>query len=305
LALDDLSTGQYKNIESHFQNPQFSFIEGSIRDEKLLDRLMCQSSVVVHLAAMVGVQLIVEQPLKTLETNVMGTHAVLQSAAKYGCRVLLASTSEVYGKGLRIPFAEQDDVVLGPTSKSRWGYAAGKMVDEFMALAFHQERELEAVIFRLFNTVGPRQSAQYGMVIPRFVRQALSGDPITIFGDGTQSRCFCDVRDVVRGIMGLANHSELAGQVFNIGGTEEITIGELAQLVKQLTHSDSPLVTIPYSDAYPAGFEDMQRRVPDTSLIENTLAWKPRYNLREILLDVIEHERRTMKIAPPIVDCAS
>ena len=234
LAIDDLSTGTMKNIRHLHDNPHFHFARANITDEIVMDRLASQANIIVHLAAAVGVKLIVERPVYTIETNVIGTGAVLQAALRYNCRVLLASTSEVYGKGSKFPFGEEDDVLLGTTSKSRWAYAASKMVDEFLALAYHREHGLEAVPFRLFNTVGPRQTGRYGMVIPRFIDQALQGEPITVYGDGSQSRCFCDVRDVVRAVMSLAQHTEVSGQLYNIGSTEEITILELAQSRERL-----------------------------------------------------------------------
>lgn len=265
LVIDDLSTGRYANIARHAGNPRFHFARASILDGIVLDRLASQADVIVHLAAAVGVQLIVQQPVHTIETNVMGTEAVLKAALRYGCRVLVASTSEVYGKGSRIPFAEDDDVLLGPSSRSRWSYAASKMVDEFLALAYQDEYGLEVVPVRLFNTVGPRQTGRYGMVIPRFVGQALAGEPITVYGDGQQSRCFCAVGDVVAALVGLSAHPEAPGRVYNVGSDEETTIMALAERVRALTGSVSPIVTVPYAEAYAPGFEDMQRRVPDTA----------------------------------------
>ena len=220
---------------------------------------------------------------------------MLQSALRYGSRVLLASTSEVYGKGAKIPFNEKDDVLLGATDKSRWSYAASKMVDEFLALAYQREYGLEVVPFRLFNTVGPRQTGRYGMVIPRLVRQALKGEPITVYGDGTQTRCFCDVRDVVQALIELAQHADAPGRVYNIGSTEEISILELAQRVKAVTGSDSPIVNVPYAEAYAPGFEDMQRRVPDTSRLQSLINWRPRYSLAEILQSVVAYERQAIE----------
>ncbi len=291
LVLDDLSTGRIENIGHLISQPDFQFVRASILDAIVMDRLASRADTIIHLAAAVGVQLIVERPVHTIETNVMGTEAVLKSALRYGCRVLLASTSEVYGKGSRIPFAEGDDVLLGATSKSRWGYAASKMVDEFLGLAYHREFGLDVVIFRLFNTVGPRQSGQYGMVVPRFVRQALRHEPITIFGDGSQSRCFCDVRDVVRAIHGLASHKAAGGRVFNIGGTEEISIRALAEKVQALTASHSEIVSIPYAEAYAPGFEDMRQRVPDTSAIRQLIEWEPAWELDNILRAVAAYEQ--------------
>lgn len=288
-VIDDLSTGQLANIAHLRANPAFQLVRASITDAVVLDRLASQADLIIHLAAAVGVQLIVERPVHTIETNVMGTDAVLRAALRYGCRTLVASSSEVYGKGSRIPFSEDDDVLLGATSRSRWAYAASKMVDEFLALAYQREYGLEVVIFRLFNTVGPRQTGRYGMVIPRMVRQALEGSPLTVYGDGTQSRCFCDVRDVVGAIMGLALHPAASGRVYNIGGTEEISIGALAERIKLLAESDAPIMHVPYAEAYAPGFEDMQRRVPDLSRISALLGWRPQRSLDEILRGVIEH----------------
>ncbi|NOX61694.1 MAG: NAD-dependent epimerase/dehydratase family protein [Chloroflexi bacterium] len=285
-VLDDLSTGRFENIAHLVGHPRFRFAIDSITNAVVLDRLASECHVIVHLAAAVGVQLIVERPVHTIETNIMGSEAVLQAAARYRAKVLIASTSEVYGKGVRVPFSEDDDVVLGPTSKSRWAYAASKMVDEFLALAYYREKGLPTIIARLFNTVGPRQRGRYGMVIPRFVSQALQGEPITVYGDGQQSRCFCDVSDVVRALMGLAEHPQAVGRVFNVGSTEEVSILELAQRVKAITGSDSPIEFIPYDQAYAPGFEDMRRRVPDTTRIRRLLDWEPRVSLDEILARV-------------------
>jgi len=292
LVIDDLSTGRYANVAHHAGNPRFHFARASIRDEIVLDRLASQADVIVHLAAAVGVKLIVQQPVHTIETNVMGTEAVLKAALRYRSRVLIASTSEVYGKGSRIPFSEDDDVLLGPSSKSRWSYAASKMVDEFLALAYRDEYGLEVVPVRLFNTVGPRQTGRYGMVIPRFVGQALAGEPITVYGDGQQSRCFCAVSDVVAALIGLSTEPAAPGRVYNVGSEEETTIMALAELVRELTGSRSPIVTIPYAEAYAPGFEDMQRRVPDTSRVRALLGWQPRLSLQETLQSVIAYEQQ-------------
>ena len=287
-VLDDLSTGRFENIQHLVGRPGFSFAIASITDFPVLDRLASESDTIVHLAAAVGVKLVVEQPVHTIETNIMGAEAVLKAAARYRAKVLIASTSEVYGKGVRVPFREEDDVVLGPTSRNRWAYAASKMVDEFLALAYHQKYQLPVVVVRLFNTVGPRQTGRYGMVIPRFVRQALAGEPITVYGDGSQSRCFCDVSDTVRGLDALLEHPGAVGKVFNVGSTEEVTILELAQRVKAITGSDSPITFIPYEQAYAPGFEDMQRRVPDISRIRALTGWEPRLHLDDILRRVTE-----------------
>ena len=305
LAIDDLSTGDFHNIVHLIRHPNFHFARAGITDSLVLDRLASQADVIVHLAAAVGVKLIVDHPVHTIETNVNGTEAVLKAALRYRCRVLIASTSEVYGKGSKIPFSEDDDVVLGATTKSRWAYAASKMVDEFLALAYFREKGLEAVIMRLFNTVGPRQTGRYGMVIPRFVSQALRGEPITVYGDGAQGRCFCDVRDIVTAIVGLAQHSNSPGSVYNIGSTEEITIRELAERTRAATQSNSQIVTVPYSEAYAPGFEDMKRRVPNIDKIRRLIGWKPQRSMNRILNDVVAYEQsiaslRTEAIAIPM-----
>lgn len=291
LAIDDLSTGSRSNIEHLLDNPAFQFARDDITNRLVLDRMASEADVIIHLAAAVGVNLVVEHPVRTIETNVMGTEAVLRVALRYGRRVLIASTSEVYGKGARIPFAEDDDVLLGSSSKSRWGYAASKMVDEFLGLAYAREFGVPVVPFRLFNTVGPRQTGRYGMVIPEFVGRALRDEPIRVFGDGTQSRCFCHVRDVVRAVVMLAEHPDAPGVVFNIGGTGEITIADLAKLVKAMAGSSSPIVTVPYDEAYAPGFEDMMRRLPDTTRIRRLTGWEPEHSLERIIQDVIDFER--------------
>ena len=290
--LDNLSTGRFENIEHLVGRPGFSFAIASITDTPVLDRLASESQAIVHLAAAVGVKLVVEQPVQTIETNIMGAEAVLKAAARYRAKVLIASTSEVYGKGVRVPFREDDDVVLGPTSRNRWAYAASKMVDEFLGLAYFQKYDLPVVIARLFNTVGPRQTGRYGMVIPRFVGQALRNEPITVYGDGSQSRCFCDVSDTVRALETLLGCDEAVGKVFNIGSTEEISILELARRVKSQLDSDSPIQFIPYDQAYAPGFEDMQRRVPDISRIQAMIDWQPRLNLNVILQRVADWQHR-------------
>ena len=291
IAIDDLSTGRLDNVASLQDHPHFHFARAGIENQVVLDRLTSEVDVVVHLAAAVGVKLIVERPVQTIETNVGGTEHVLQAALRYGCRVVIASTSEVYGKGSKIPFAEDDDVVLGSTSRSRWAYAASKMVDEFLGLAYGREYELPVVILRLFNTVGPRQTGRYGMVIPRFIHQALNGDPITVYGDGTQSRCFCDVADVVPAIIGLAEHPDSPGRVFNVGGTESISILALAERIRDLTASVSEIVQVSYEEAYAPGFEDMARREPDIGRVSQLLGWYPRVPFREILQRAIDYAR--------------
>jgi UDP-glucose 4-epimerase len=283
LAIDNLSTGRIENIQHLLGRGEFHFCRADVMSETVLDRLASEADIVVHLAASVGVELIITHPVETIENNIKGTEAVLQAALRYGSRVLIASTSEVYGKGARIPFKEDDDVLLGPTCRNRWSYAASKMVDEFLGLAYRQEYGLEVVLMRFFNTVGPRQTGQYGMVIPRFVGQAVRGEPISVYGDGSQSRCFCDVSDVVRAVAGLAMLPEADGKVVNIGGQQEISIRQLAERVKTVTGSSSSIRRIPYDEAYAPGFEDMQQRKPDTTLVEQLLGWKPRIALDETL----------------------
>src|SRR5688572_22008318 len=260
-VLDDLSTGSIDNISHLKANPRFHYTIDSVTNEPLLAELIDRCDTVVHLAAAVGVKLIVESPVRTIETNVHGTEVVLKVANKKKKKVLIASTSEVYGKSAKVPFSEDDDLVMGPTAKHRWAYACSKMIDEFLALAYWKERKLPVIVVRLFNTVGPRQTGQYGMVIPNFVRQALAGQPITVFGDGSQSRSFTYVGDRVGAMIKLAHEPRAIGDVFNIGSTSEVTIGELATRVKKMTDSASPIETVPYDVAYEAGFEDMPRRV--------------------------------------------
>ena len=292
LVIDNLSTGSIDNI-SHLKNhPRFSYVVDSVTNEPLLAELIDRSDVVFHLAAAVGVKLIVEQPVHTLETNVHGTEVVLKHANKKKKIVFIASTSEVYGKSTDVPFREEADLVLGPTAKHRWAYACSKLIDEFLALAYWKEKKLPVVIVRLFNTVGPRQTGQYGMVLPTFVRQALAGQPITVFGDGTQSRSFTYVGDVVGALATLAQEPRAIGDVFNIGSTSEVTIDELAERVKKMTKSESPIVHIPYDVAYEAGFEDMPRRVPDISKIQSLTGFAPKMSLDEIIQSVIEYVRQ-------------
>jgi UDP-glucose 4-epimerase len=291
-VLDNLSTGSIDNIAHLKSHPRFRYTIDAVENEPLLAELIDAADVVVHLAAAVGVKLIVEQPVHTIETNVHGTEVVLRHANKKKKLVLIASTSEVYGKSMAIPFREDADLVLGPTSKHRWAYACSKLIDEFLALAYWKERKLPVIIVRLFNTVGPRQTGQYGMVIPNFVRQALAGQPITVFGDGTQSRSFTYVGDVVRAMVALIDERRAIGQVFNIGNGAEITINDLAARIKTLTGSSSDIVRIPYDQAYESGFEDMPRRVPDISRIAALVGYKPTVELDEILERVIESFRQ-------------
>ncbi len=295
LVLDNLSTGSIHNILHLKQAPGFSDVVDTVTNEPLLAEMIDQSDVVFHLAAAVGVKLIVEQPVHTLETNVHGTEVVLKHANKKKKLVFIASTSEVYGKSTDVPFREEADLVLGPSAKHRWAYACSKLIDEFLALAYWKEKRLPVVIVRLFNTVGPRQTGQYGMVLPTFVRQALTGQPITVFGDGTQSRSFTYVGDVVDALARLAAEPRAIGDVFNIGGTDEVTMGDLAVRVKKMTNSESPIVHIPYDVAYEAGFEDMPRRVPDISKIQSLIGFTPKIGLDDILRSVVEHLRQHEK----------
>ena len=289
--IDNLSTGSIDNI-AHLKNTSgFSYVIDTIDNEPLLAEWIDRSDVVFHLAAAVGVKLIVERPVYTIETNVHGTEVVLKHANKKNKLVVLASTSEVYGKSTDVPFREGAELVLGATVKHRWAYACSKLLDEFLALAYWKERKLPVVIARLFNTVGPRQTGQYGMVLPTFVRQALGEQPITVFGDGRQSRSFTYVGDVVDALIGLATEPKAVGEVFNIGNTNEVTIRELAERVRTLTGSTSVIQYVPYDQAYEAGFEDMPRRVPDISKIKALLGYQPRLELDDIIRSVIEYTR--------------
>ena len=291
FVIDDLSTGSIENISHLKPHPAFHYTIESIVNEPVLAELVDRSDVVFHLAAAVGVKKIVEEPVHTIENNVHGTEVVLRHANKKKKLVLIASTSEVYGKSTEVPFREDADLVMGPTTKHRWAYACSKAIDEFLALAYWKEKRLPIVIVRLFNTVGPRQTGQYGMVIPTFVRQALAGHPITVYGDGSQSRSFTYVGDVVRALVALVGEPRAVGQVFNVGHGAEITIRALAEKVKERTGSSSPLVTVPYDQAYEAGFEDMVRRVPDISKIRALVGYEPTVGLDEILDQVIEYIR--------------
>jgi UDP-glucose 4-epimerase len=292
FVLDNLSTGSIDNIAHLKADPRFHYTIDSVTNEPLLAEMIDTCDVVVHLAAAVGVKLIVEAPVHTIETNVHGTEVVLKHANKKKKLVLIASTSEVYGKSAEVPFREDADLVLGPSEKHRWAYACSKLIDEFLALAYWKERKLPVIIVRLFNTVGPRQTGQYGMVIPNFVRQALAGQPITVFGDGTQSRSFTFVGDVVRAMVALINEPAAVGHVFNIGHGAEISINALAEKVKSLTSSPAEVVHIPYDQAYESGFEDMPRRVPDTSKLQALIGFRPTVELDEILTRVIESYRQ-------------
>ncbi len=290
--IDDLSTGRLENIQPLRANPNFSFAIDTITNELVMDRLVSECDLIFHLAAAVGVQLIISDPVRTIETNILGTHAVLKAATRYRKPVFIASTSEVYGKGERVPFHEEDDRVLGPTTKSRWSYSDSKAIDEFLGLAYHQKFGLPVTIIRFFNTVGPRQTGQYGMVVPRFVQQALRGAPLTVYGDGSQSRCFCNVRDVVRALLLLAGTPEAVGEVINVGSTEEISILELAQKVQALEgRQESEVVFVSYDEAYAPGFEDMQRRVPSIDKMARLTGWRPQISLDETIQQVLTYYR--------------
>ena len=292
LVIDNLSTGSIDNIVHLKSAAGFSYVVDSVTNEPLLAEMIDRSDVVFHLAAAVGVKLIVEQPVHTLETNVHGTEVVLKHANKKKKLVFIASTSEVYGKSTDVPFRESADLVLGPSSKHRWAYACSKLIDEFLALAYWKEKKLPVVIVRLFNTVGPRQTGQYGMVLPTFVRQALAGQPITVFGDGTQTRSFTHVGDVVDALEQLMREPRAVGEVFNIGNTVEVTIRDLAERVKKMTASDSPIHCVPYDIAYEAGFEDMPRRVPDISKIQSLVGFAPKTRLDDSIRTVIDYIRQ-------------
>lgn len=289
-VIDDLSTGRIENIQHLKGKPRFHYTIDTVHNHPLTAELVDQCDVVFHLAAAVGVKLIVESPVRTIETNVRGTEVVLSIANKKKKKVLVASTSEVYGLSTDVPFREDGNLVMGATTKGRWSYACSKAIDEFLALAYWREKKLPTVVVRLFNTVGPRQTGQYGMVIPTFVRQALSGRPITVYGDGKQSRCFGYVGDVVGALIKLMDHKDAVGNVFNIGSNEEISILQLAQRVKDLTQSDSEIVFVPYDEAYEEGFEDMPRRVPDISKVYNLVGFQPQMSLDGILETVIDYQ---------------
>ncbi|MBA2734785.1 MAG: GDP-mannose 4,6-dehydratase [Acidobacteria bacterium] len=287
FVIDDLSTGSFRNIAHLKEHPRFHYTIDSVNNQPVLAELVDQCDVIFHLAAAVGVKLIVESPVRTIETNVHGTEVVLSLASKKKKKVLVASTSEVYGLSAEVPFREDGNLVMGATTKGRWSYACSKAIDEFLALAYWREKKLPTVVVRLFNTVGPRQTGQYGMVIPTFVKQALSGQQITVYGDGKQSRCFGYVGDVVGALVELMDHEAAVGQVYNIGSNEEVTILELAKRVKELTKSDSEITFVPYDEAYEEGFEDMPRRVPDISKINSLVGFSPSMSLDGILGSVI------------------
>ncbi len=294
MAFDDLSTGAMANIDHLIGRDGFSYRIGSVTDAPLVAELVDRSDVTVHLAAAVGVRLIVERPVHTIETNVHGTEVVLGAVARKKKKILIASTSEVYGKGSRLPFSEDDDLVLGATTNSRWAYACSKALDEWLALAYARERDVPVVITRLFNTVGPRQTGRYGMVLPTFAGQALLEEPITVYGTGEQSRCFAHVRDSVEAIVRLLEEPAAVGEVFNVGADREVTMNRLAEMVREAAGSSSPIVHVPYDEAYPEGFEDIQRRVPDVGKLWRATGFRPAIPLEEIIEDVVAHRRAVL-----------
>jgi UDP-glucose 4-epimerase len=291
-VLDNLSTGSRSNLAS--VGDRIRFVHGSVLDGLLVDELVSGADAVVHLAAAVGVKLVIEQPLRSFITNVRGTETVLEAAHRYRRKVLLASTSEIYGKNEDAPFAEEADRVLGPTTVWRWGYSTSKAVDELLAYAYYAERGLPTIVVRLFNTTGPRQTGAYGMVLPRFVSQALAGEPLTVYGDGGQSRCFCHVSDVVAAIRGLLEEPGAEGEIFNVGSTGEITIRELGERVIALSGSSSRVRLVPYDQAYDEGFEDMRRRVPDIAKIKEVLGWTPQRSLDDIIREMVADARQAI-----------
>jgi UDP-glucose 4-epimerase len=291
-VIDDLSTGTIENLQYVRDHKRFKYVIDTMMNRPVLDELVAQADIIFHFAAAVGVRLIVESPVRTIETNIKGTELLLESANRDRKKVIVASTSEVYGKGEKVPFSENDDLILGPTTKGRWSYACSKAIDEFLALAYWKEKALPVVIVRLFNTVGPRQTGQYGMVIPTFVKQALLGHPITVFGDGKQSRCFCHVNDVVSVLNQLSQLPEAVGQIVNVGSDQEITMNELAELVKELSESASPITHTPYDQAYEEGFEDMRRRIPNVSKMRQLTNYVPQKSISDILRDVIAYHRQ-------------
>ncbi len=292
LVIDNLSTGSLDNVRHLRGNPDFQLVVGSIMDENTMDNLVSDADFIFHLAAAVGVRLIIEKPVDTIETNILGTHIVLKIANKYDRPVIITSTSEVYGKNEKVPFKETDDSVYGPTVKSRWSYACSKAADEFLSLAYFHEKKLRVVIVRLFNTIGPRQTGQYGMVVPTFIKQALLGHDITVYGDGRQTRSFCDVRDITPALIALINNSKAYGEVFNLGNDYEISIIRLAEMIKRLTGSSARIVTVPYDKAFEKGFEDMRKRVPDTTKARNLIGFQPRIKLEQTLRDIITYYRK-------------
>jgi UDP-glucose 4-epimerase len=291
-VLDNLSTGAARNL-GHLEG-KLRLVHGSVLDPLLVDELVEEADIVVHLAAAVGVRLIVDQPLRSLVTNIKGAETVMEATHRYRRKILVASTSEIYGKNAKGPFKETDDRVLGSTKVTRWAYSTSKAVDEILAFAYHREKGLPTVVVRLFNTVGPRQTGAYGMVVPRFVGQALAGEPLTVFGDGSQSRCFCHVSDVVKAFRGLLADPSAEGDVFNVGSTEEITMREAAERIIEMSGSSSSIKMIPFDEAYEKDFEDMQRRVPDITKIGNQIGWKPEHTFDDIITELIAMARPSL-----------
>jgi UDP-glucose 4-epimerase len=298
--LDDLSTGAIENIRHLKCDPGFEYTIGSVEDHAVVAELVDEADVVVHLAAAVGVTLVIDSPVRTIETNVHGTEVVLTHASKKKKPVLIASTSEVYGKSRALPFREDGDLQMGATDRARWAYACSKALDEFLAMAYWRERNLPTTVVRLFNTVGPRQTGCYGMVVPRLVSQALADEPLTVYGDGSQTRCFCHVADVVKALFGLMTEERAYGNVFNVGSTSEISIRDLAGRIIELTGSRSDISLIPYGEAYGEGFEDMYRRVPDIAKVQALLGWSPTCVLDDIIVDVVAQQRGVATVAPAL-----
>lgn len=290
--IDDLTTGSIENILHLKANPRFQYVIDSVTNESLLAELVDQVDGVFHLAAVVGVRLVVDEPIRTIETNIRCTELVLKHASKKGKKVLLTSTSEVYGKSDQVPYAEDGDLQYGPTTRSRWSYAFSKAIDEFLALAYYKTRGLPVVVVRLFNTVGPRQTGHYGMVLPRFIKQALTGGPITVYGTGEQTRCFCHVADVVQALAQLMSDEGCVGEIFNVGGNEEISIVGLAERVRQQINPQLAIQFIPYEEAYQVGFEDMQRRRPDITKLQKAIGFVPEHTLDQIIQDVLVYLKR-------------
>jgi UDP-glucose 4-epimerase len=302
-ALDDLSTGRLENLQTFERNPRFRFLEGNVMDQALVNGLVAQSDRVFHLAAAVGVKYVLENPLRSLITNIRGTETVLEACAEHGRRVILFSSSEVYGKGLAVPFSEDDDRLMGPTHKLRWSYAAGKAVDECLAQAYWEQQRLPVTVVRCFNTCGPRQSSAYGMVIPNMILRALRDEPILVFGDGTQTRCFSAVSDVVRGVMMLAEGKQTEGEIFNIGTDEEVSVGELARRIKARCDSRSPIEYVAYEAVYGRSFEDMKRRVPNLAKIARAVGYRPEVTLDDLLEVAIQDMR--CQLGEPVLSGSS
>ena len=296
-VLDDLSTGNERNLEGLSRSRDVEVLRGSVQDQTLTERAVASAEAVVHLAATVGVELVVRDPLAALKNNVLGTEAVLEACARRGVKAFVSSSSEIYGKNTSARLSEDADRIMGPATKARWAYATSKAVDEILAYGYHRQRGTPTIVARLFNCSGPRQTGAYGMVVPRFVRQALAGDDLTVFGPGTQTRCFCHVQDTVSAIIALLDEPRAVGGVFNIGGAHEISIVSLAQRVIELTGSTSSIRRMSYEEAYEPGFEDMTRRVPDTSRIRKLIGWEPKHSIDDIITGVIDHERSHFEAA--------